>query len=111
MNEYMRLKNLIPSCNLTGVDLVKRKEELQSSFVKKIYKVEELETGYDFIFHEPIAYSSELLEFINFERNCCSSFAFALIFEPHNKATHLQIYGSKEIKEEIKRVFKELGVL
>ena len=78
---------------------------------KKIARVEELETGYDLVFNEPKEYSAELLEFINFERNCCSSFSYALIFEPNNKATHLQIYGSKEIKSEIAKGFKELGLL
>ena len=78
---------------------------------KKIVRTEELETGYDMIFQEPIEYSKELLEFINFERGCCSGFSFALIFEPDNKATHLQMYGSKEIKEELKSGLKEVGFL
>lgn len=78
---------------------------------KKIAKVEELETGYDLTFQESIEYSQELLEFINFERKCCSNFSFALIFEPNNRATHLQMYGSKEIKEELKDGFIELGFL
>ena len=78
---------------------------------KKIAGVKELETGYDLVFNEPKEYSTELLEFINFERGCCSSFSYALVFEPNNKATHLQIYGSKEIKSELAKGFKELGLL
>lgn len=105
------LKALVPSCNLSDREMSERKEFLQSTMAKKIAKVEELETGYDLIFHEPIEYSLELLEFINFERGCCSNFSFALIFEPDNKATHLQMYGSKEIKEEIRKGFIELGFL
>ena len=73
---------------------------------KKIASIEELDTGYDLIFHEPVEYSKELLAFINFERACCSNFSFALLIEPHNKATHLQMYGSKEIKEEVKGISK-----
>lgn len=88
-------------------------DNYRTNFIRteKIVKVEELETGYDLIFHESIEYSTELLEFINFERGCCSNFSFALIFEPNNIATHLQMYGSKEIKEEIKDGFIELGFL
>ena len=91
--------------------MLERKSFLQSTMSKKIARVEELETGYDLVFNEPKEYSAELLEFINFERSCCSSFSYALIFEPNNKATHLQIYGSKEIKSELAKGFKELGLL
>jgi hypothetical protein len=111
MTDSSRLKSLVPSCNLSGSEMVERKNFLQSTMSKKIAKVEELETGYDLIFNEPKEYSQELLKFINFERGCCSSFSYALIFEPNNKATHLQIYGSKEIKTELAKGFKELGLL
>lgn len=110
-NDTTDLKSLVPSCNLSSKEMADRKEFLQATMVKKIFKTEELETGYDLIFHEPIEYSKELLEFINFERGCCSNFSFALIFEPNNKATHLQMYGSKEIKEELRRGFIEVGFL
>lgn len=111
MTDSAKLKALVPSCNLSGTQMLERKSFLQASMAKKIERVEELETGYDLIFTQPKEYSAELLEFINFERNCCSSFSFALIFEPNNKATHLQIYGSKEIKAELAGGFKELGLL
>ena len=110
-NNSTDLKSLVPSCNLSNSEMTNRKEFLQATMVTKIFKVEELETGYDLIFHESIEYSKELLEFINFERGCCSSFSFALVFEPNNMATHLQMYGSKEIKEELKNGFIEVGFL
>lgn len=111
MTDSAKLKDLVPSCNLSNAQMLERKSFLQSSMAKKIERVEELETGYDLIFKQPKEYSAELLEFINFERNCCSSFSFALIFEPNNKATHLQIYGSKKIKAELAGGFKELGFI
>lgn len=111
MTDSAKLKALVPSCNLSGAQMLERKSLIQSPMAKKIERVEELEKGYDLIFTQPKEYSVELLEFINFERNCCSSFSFALIFEPNNKATHLQIYGSKEIKIELAGGFKELGLL
>ncbi len=110
-NDTSDLKSLVPSCNLSNDEMIERKEFLQKSMVKKIVRTEELETGFDLIFNEPIEYSKELLEFINFERGCCASFTFALIFDPNNKATHLQIYGSKEIKEELRVGFIEVGFL
>jgi hypothetical protein len=110
-NDTTDLKSLVPSCNLSNDQLHERKQELKNSIVQHINRVEELEMGYDFIFVEPADYSIELLEFINFERGCCSSFTYALIFEPNNKATHLQIYGSAAIKEELRLGFGELGLV
>ena len=111
MTEGERLKELVPSCTLAAGDLVKRKAFLQTTMTKKIREVKELETGYDLVFNEPKEFSKELLDFINFERSCCSNFSFALLFEPNEKATHLQIYGSKEIKQELATGFKELGLI
>lgn len=51
--------------------MAERNEFHQPTVAKRIAKVEELETGYDLIFHKPVEYSKELLEFINFERSCC----------------------------------------
>ena len=110
-SDSSNLKGMMPSCNLSNSEMEGRKKFLLETMAKKIVRTEELETGYDMIFQEPIEYSKELLEFINFERGCCSGFSFALIFEPDNKATHLQMYGSKEIKEELKSGLKEVGFL
>lgn len=104
-------KELIPSCSLTNDEMVARKDWLEKGLATKISKIVELANGYDLIFNESIEYSKELLDFINFERNCCSNFSYALIFEPHNKATHLQIYGSKQIKQELAKGFKKLGLI
>jgi hypothetical protein len=101
----------LPSCNLSASELVDRKAFLQSTIATKIKEVKEIETGYDLVFNEAKEYATELLNFIRFESGCCSPFTYALIFEPNNKAMHLQIYGSKEIKTELGTGLKELGLL
>ncbi|MFN8438469.1 MAG: hypothetical protein U0V72_12630 [Cytophagales bacterium] len=107
-----QLKSVVPSCNLSEGQMIARKGFLQATIAKKISKVVELETGYDLIFeNQPKEFSKELLEFINFERGCCSSFSFGLLFEPHEKATHLQMYGSQGIKQELAKGFIEAGFL
>lgn len=111
MTDSLELKASLPSCSLSANALAERKNLLQSTIVQKITKVQEIETGYDLVFNEPKEYAAELLAFINYERNCCASFSYALIFEPNNKVTHLQIYGSKEIKTELSKGFKALGLL
>lgn len=106
------LKSLVPSCDLSASEMSERRSFLQSTIVKSITRIEEMENGYDLIFEgQPKQFSAELLDFINFERGCCSSFSFALIFEPHEKAVHLQMYGSKQIKEELAKGFIEAGFL
>lgn len=105
------LKNSLPSCSLSESQLLDRKTFLQSGLAGKIKAVKEMPTGYDLVFTEPKEYSAELLAFINFEKGCCSSFTYSLIFEPNNKATHLQIYGSKQIKTELSKGFKELRLI
>ncbi len=88
-----------------------RREMLREGIFSKVKSVEAMSTGYQLTFNEPIEFSNELLEFVNFERDCCAGFTFALVFEPNNKASHLQLYGSKEIKEELRGAFVELGVI
>lgn len=110
--EGQRLKDLVPSCNLSQKQMVDRKAFLTDKYgmFTKVQKIVEMKDGYDFVFVEPKEFSVQLLEFINFERNCCSNFSFALEFEPNEKATHMKMYGSQSIKNELKKGFTELGV-
>ena len=112
-SEGSRLKALVPSCNLNEQQAINRKTELldKKSIFQKIEKVIELKDGYDLVFVQSKEFSYQLLDFINFERNCCSNFSYALEFEPNEKATHLKVYGSKAIKSEMKNGFNELGVI
>ena len=50
-NEITDLKSLIPSCSLSNKEMAVRKAFLQATMANKIARVEELETGYDLIFH------------------------------------------------------------
>jgi hypothetical protein len=101
----------LPSCNLTSREQSERIEKLKVNLFKKAKSVIELNDGYDFVFVEPIEFSNQLFEVINFERVCCPYFTWGLIFEPQNKAMHLQIYGSEAIKEELRLVLKDLGLI
>lgn len=107
-----KLKAKVHSCDLFEEQLIDRKAELtnKKSLFQKVDNVVELKDGYDLVFVQPKDFSYQLLEFINFER-CCSNFSFVLEFEPHEKATHLKIFGSKAIKKELKNGFTKLGVI
>src|SRR5690606_16801822 len=102
---------LLPSCKLTSKEQAERAELLKTSLFKKAKSITELKDGYDFVFQEPIEFSNQLMEVVNFERVCCPYFTWGLLFEPQNKAAHLQIYGSAEIKEELRIGLKEMGLM
>lgn len=101
---------ILPSCNLNEKELAERGNTLSKTIFSKAKAINSLKDGYDIVFNEPKEFSTELLEMVNFERSCCSGFTWALVFEPNNKATHLQVYGSKQIKKEMGNAFKSLGL-
>ncbi len=88
----MQTKTL-PSCSLSEKEFAQRGDTLSKTIFSKAKSITPLKDGYDIIFQEPKEFSSDLLEMVNFERNCCSGFTWALIFDPNNTATHLQVYG------------------
>lgn len=100
----------IPSCSLNEKELAERGNTLSKIIFSKAKSINTLKDGYDIVFNEPKEFSNELMEMVNFERGCCSGFTWALVFEPNNKATHLQVYGSKQIKEEMRNAFKSFGL-
>jgi hypothetical protein len=102
---------LLASCSFSKDEQTERMKKLKGVFFDRIKEIKELETGYDLIFKEDIEYSKELIEIINVERQCCSGMTWALVFDPNNSATHVQVYGSKEIKEEWRNALKEVKLI
>lgn len=101
---------ILPSCSLNEKELAERGNTLSKTIFSKAKSITTLKDGYDIVFNEPKEFSNELMEMVNFERSCCSDFTWALVFEPNNKATHLQVYGSKKVKEEMGNAFKSFGL-
>lgn len=101
---------ILPSCSLNEKELAERGNTLSKTIFSKAKSINSLKNGYDIVFNEPKEFSNELMEMVNFERSCCSGFTWALVFEPNNKATHLQVYGSKQIKAEMRNAFKSFGL-
>jgi hypothetical protein len=105
------MKNkILPSCSLNEKEFAERGNTLSKTIFSKAKSINNLKDGYDIVFNEPKEFSLDLIEMVNFERSCCSDFTWALVFEPNNKATHLQIYGSKEVKDEMWNAFKSFGL-
>lgn len=101
---------ILPSCSLSETALTERGATLSKTIFSKAKSINSLKDGYDIVFNESKEFSNELMEMVNFERSCCSDFTWAVVFEPNNKATHLQVYGSKKVKEEMASAFKSFGL-
>lgn len=111
INEGQRLKKLIPSCHLSDAAIVERKADLEKSGIfSKVINIKELPNGYDFIFDGRKMDPHDLLNYISFERGCCSSFSFALEFEPNLGPIHMSVFGSKTVKAQMKNLIKELQI-
>ncbi len=105
------LKKLIPSCHLSSADIVKRKSELEKEgMFRKVIEVNELPNGLEFIFDGIQTDPQLLLDYISFERTCCSSFSFALEFEPNMGNMHMRVFGNENVKEQMKNVLQELKI-
>lgn len=89
-------------CKLSDIEQVKRYLELKEGLFKDISEIKEMSDGFELIFAKNIEYSLKIIEFINFERECCPGFTFSLYFEPNAGPIHLLIYGSNEVKEILK---------
>ncbi len=100
---------LIPACQLTSKKQKERMEKLGKTIFKDIDSIQDVDDGFVMVFNKPIEYSKKLLEFINFERECCTSLSFGLNFEPNQGPIHLKIIGSKEMKEQVISGMRDQG--
>jgi len=85
-------------CTLPEPKLANRVAVLQETIFSKTQKIFSFEDGYEYVFDEEPELIDDLVEFINYERNCCPSFNFALLFDSNNGPVRLRIYGSGYIK-------------
>ena len=98
----------IITCKLVDAAFIARKETIRTTLLAHVQEVKELEDGYAFGFSEGSITGTQILEFIEAERECCSFFTFELIFEPYEGLRWLRMRGSAEIKAFITAEFGEL---
>ena len=84
----------------------------QMNAYKSIAKVNELETGYEFVYEDvDQAFQLELTDFLKLELKCCPTYDYALIVNSKNKTVRYQRFGSSEIKAELKEYLEKVGLL
>jgi hypothetical protein len=79
---------------------------------KRISKVNELETGYEFLY-ENVDFSLQLAlaDFLKLEIKCCPTYNYAIIVDSKNKLVKYQRFGSAQIKSELKEYLIMVGLL
>jgi len=85
-------------CTLPESKLANRVAVLQDTIFSKTQKIFSFDDGYEYVFEAEPELIDDLVEFINYERRCCPSFNFALLFDSNNGPVRLRIYGSDAIK-------------
>ncbi|MBX7151917.1 hypothetical protein K1X84_09780 [bacterium] len=87
----------IVACKLNSAEQVKRSKEIKQELLSKSTDVNELTDGFEWIFDASDETANQLIDFVNFERDCCAFFTFTMIFPPDKKIIRLQITGEKDI--------------
>lgn len=79
---------------------------------KIISAVNELETGYEFVYENvDNKLAMELAEFVKLEIKCCPTYDYALIVNSKAKSIQYQRFGSQKIKDELKEYFHLIGLV
>jgi hypothetical protein len=96
------------ACLLPNEEQAKRRERIVNDVFKKAEKVRELRDGFSFRYPGTDEWISKISEFIMFERKCCPFFTFELLFAKNGGPVYLQMRGSNEVKEFIKKGLLQL---
>lgn len=92
------------SCSLDTQALAERKEKIQKLFISKAEKIEETDTGYQFLFKDTDKLNEKLFDFIIKEKKCCPFFQYDLTILPYNEGITLTISGDAQVKDFLKEI-------
>jgi len=93
------------TCSLSNPAKVERGAELRAKFFPAVTRMEELDSGYAFEFAGKDA--DLVLDFVAFERDCCTFFSFAIEIAPKNGPVRLTMSGPEGTKEFLNTAFAE----
>lgn len=96
-DQNIALVDLPLACSLTAQELIIRQQDNGTLFTQ-VSRVTELADGYAFQFPGTMELATQLLQFINAERQCCPFFVFELAFEQQEGPIWLRIRGPEGIK-------------
>jgi hypothetical protein len=91
------------ACTLTDAAKRERRDEIAGLLSEAAKSTREIEDGYVVEFED--GHTAKIVEFIEFERTCCSFLEFTLTFAPKNGPVTLSITGPEGTKDFLKDVF------
>jgi len=102
-------KNLMV-CKLTGPELQKRKQGLQTDIFGKIKNLRELVDGYAFEFASNADLEITIADYLLAERKCCPFLKFSYIIHPFDQGMELHVAGSPEIKSTLSAMLQGMNL-
>lgn len=97
------------SCTLGSEEKIARRAEIRTLLSKAATHPEETKSGYTIAFESK--YAGDIFEFIELERECCTSFNFNLEFPSKKGPTKLSITGPPGAKDFLQGMIEGMGVL
>ena len=94
-------------CQLTGPELIKRKNALQQEVFHKVRKISEQKEGFTFYFDDEDEFLLKLTDYMLAEKKCCPFFSFKLSIGANNAGIALTVTGPPEAKELLKEMVKK----
>jgi len=101
---HMQIFNGAVQCNLIGDELMERKAILKKEIFSKVEKRVESSNGLIFYFKDDINLLESVLEHMIIEKACCPFFKFDVSILPFDKGFALQISGSENAIEMVKKM-------
>src|SRR5262249_1683466 len=98
------ISNVPIACTLSSEDFARRQQVIRKLLQKTVER-HELEDGFEFVFPSSETTLAELVDFVDFERNCCRFLSFELVVNLGNGPIHLRLRGPDGSKEAIRQIF------
>ena len=99
---HERIEIPIACQRLDGVftpEAEQRHGEIWARMEKELSRIEEMDSGYAFVYPLDDALFREIAEFVTYERLCCPFFAFGLELDPAKEYIRLSLSGGEGVKE------------
>ncbi|MFP6584108.1 MAG: hypothetical protein VCD00_16340 [Candidatus Hydrogenedentota bacterium] len=93
-------------CTLASNEKIERRKDIRILLSKAALGVDEIESGYAITF--ATEHISDILEFIQLERECCTFFHFSLDFPPKQQPIVLSITGPDGAKDFLEGMISEI---
>ena len=102
-DNHMQVFNGAIQCKLLDDDLVARKKVLKETIFSQVIKKEESLNGFTYYFKDDPDLLASVFEHVQIEKACCSFFKFDISILPFKKGFAVQVSGSEDAFEMIKK--------